>query len=607
MVFSKSFDILKGFGGVVPLVLIVVSLLFGCGKDSGKGPEHAALPSDPSTPQTPQSASTADYRPQVGTYGGQLVDSTISNPKSFNPIIAKEANTIEVTQYIFEGLTRTSGITNEVEPNLAEEWEVAEDGVSWTFKLRKDVKWNDGKPFTADDVAFTFNQLVYNEDIPSSSRDIFTIEGKEFEVTKIDAHTVRFVTPVKFAPFLRILTQEILPKHVLEESVKNGTFNSTWGVDSKPEHIVGTGPFMLERYEASQRIVLKRNPHYWKIDVEGNRLPYLDRVILLVVPNIDVAALKFKVGETDYYGLRGSDYPDLKPLEKEKNFTIYRVGPAFGTTWISFNQNPEENPETGKPYINPIKLKWFRNLEFRKAVAYALDRQAMIDLVMNGLGQPQYSSMSPSAGFFYNPNVVKYEYNPEKSRRILADAGFKDRDGDGYVEDAKGNEVEFNLFTNAENNERVKFADIIRKDLETIGMHVHFTPLEFNNIVDKLGTTFDWDCILLGFTGGDEPHFGKNVWHSSGQLHEWYPRQEKPATEWEARIDRIFELGVQELDRQKRKELYDEWQLIVSEQLPLIYTVLPESIHAVRNKFGNLRPVPLYGAFHNIEEIYIIN
>jgi peptide/nickel transport system substrate-binding protein len=137
-------------------------------------------------------------------------------------------------------------------------------------------------------------------------------------------------------------------------------------------------------------------------------------------------------------------------------------------------------------------------------------------------------------------------------------------------------------------------------------MHVHFTPLEFNNIVDKLMVTLDWDCILLGLTGGVEPHFGKNVWHSSGQLHEWHPRQKKPATPWEARIDEMFDLAVQELDRDKRKQLYDEWQLIVSEQVPLIYTVLPESIFAVRNKFGNLHPTAFGGAFHNIEEIYIV-
>ncbi len=582
------------------LFLCVAGLCFSaCGKDR-------FATEIPPRPAQPPAVSLSDYKPQTGVYGGRLILPSIANPKGFNPIVAQETSTTAITQYIFEGLTRISGITNEVEPGLAERWDVSADGLTWTLHLRAGVKWNDGAPFTADDVVFTYKQLVYNKDVQSSSRDVFTIEGKEFDVRKIDNSTVTFTTPVKFAPFLRGLTQEILPKHKLLKSVEAGTFNSTWGVDTPLAEIVGTGPFMLERYEPSQRVVLERNPHYWRTDAEGNRLPYLDGITILIVPNIDVSLLKFQEGESDYYGLRGSDFPILKPLERGKNFTVYRTGPDFGTSFIVFNQNPEKNPETGQWYVNPKRLKWFTNLEFRRAVAFALDRQSMIDLVMNGLAYLQDSSMSPSSGFFYTADVVKHEYDPEKSKRILADAGFIDHDGDGYIEDPDGNTVEFNLFTNAENNVRVKIADIIRKDLETVGMHVHFTSLEFNNLVDKLLATFDWDCILLGLTGGVEPHFGKNVWHSSGQLHEWYPRQKKPATAWETRVDRIFDLGVQELDPDKRKELYDEWQFIVSEQLPIIYTVLPESIFAVRNKFGNLYPTPFGGAFHNVDEIYVL-
>jgi peptide/nickel transport system substrate-binding protein len=151
----------------------------------------------------------------------------------------------------------------------------------------------------------------------------------------------------------------------------------------------------------------------------------------------------------------------------------------------------------------------------------------------------------------------------------------------------------------------VRIAEIIRKDLERLGMRVHFTPLEFNTLVTKLTSTYDWDAIIIGLTGGIEPHFGKNVWHSSGHLHMWYPNQPAPATSWEKEIDRIFDLGVQELDRNKRKALYDRWQKIVSENLPLIYTVLPASMYAVRNKFGNLYPTAYGGVFHNIEHVYI--
>jgi len=537
--------------------------------------------------------------------GGELILSTTSDPKSFNPIIAKETSTTAITGLIFEGLTRTNGVTLQVEPNLAYKWEVDKEGLVWTFHLRKDVRWNDGKPFTSEDVVFTFNQLIYNPDIPTSARDIFTVKGKKFVVEKIDKFTVRFTLPCKFAPFLRSMSQEILPKHILKDVVKEGKFNYHWGIDSKPSEIVGTGPFKLKSYLPGERIVLVRNPYYWKKDKEGVSLPYLDKITYVIVQNQDVALLKFQQGELDYFSLRGEDYPLLKPKEKEGNFTIYNTGPAWGSNFLVFNQNRGENPYTGKPYVDPVKLKWFTNLKFRKAVAYAIDKRSIIDIVMNGLGFEQYSSMSPASGFFYNPNVKKYPYNLSQAKKLLKEIGIYDRNNDGKAEDAQGNIIEFNLFTNADNTQRVKIASLIRKDLERLGFKVNFVPLAFNQLVSKLDSTYDWDAVIIGLTGGIEPHFGSNVWLSKGHLHMWYPRQKKPATKWEEEIDRIFTQAVQELDENKRRELYYRWQEIVAENLPLIYTVLPANIFAVKNKFGNLKPSSYGGAFHNIEEIYI--
>ncbi|HQP11017.1 MAG TPA: ABC transporter substrate-binding protein, partial [Candidatus Omnitrophota bacterium] len=254
-------------------------------------------------------------------YGGALVLSTTSDPRSFNDIIAKETSTTLVTELIFEGLTRTNAATTKVEPHLAKRWEVSDDGLSWTFYLREDVRWNDGEPFTADDVVFTFNDLIYNPDIPSSARDVFTVEEQIFHVEKIDDYTVRFTLPVKFAPFLRGMGQAILPQHKLKKIVEEGKFNFSWGIDTSPGEIVGTGPFMLARYDPGQRLVFVRNPHYWKHSPEGDQLPYLDKIIYLIVQNQDIALLKFVDGVTDAYGFRGMDYPLLKPLEKEMNFT----------------------------------------------------------------------------------------------------------------------------------------------------------------------------------------------------------------------------------------------------------------------------------------------
>lgn len=337
-----------------------------------------------------------------GKYGGELVLSTISDPKSFNDIIAKETSTTLVTNHIFEGLTMTNAFTTKVEPHLAERWEVSEDGLTWTFHLRQDVLWSDGQPFTADDVVFTFNDLIYNPDIPSSARDIFTLDGREFKVEKVDDHTVRFELPVKFAPFLRGMGQAILPKHKLQAAVEQGRFNFTWGIDTDPKEVVGTGPFLLTRYDPGQRLVFERNPKYWKHSAEGDSLPYLDRIIYLIVPNQDVALLKFIEGTTDSYGLRGMDYPMVKPLEGQRDFTVYNLGPDMGSSFIVFNQNTGMNPLTGKPFVEPKKLAWFTNTDFRRAVAHAIDKDKMIEIVGNKLGFPQDSSIGPGAGFFHN-------------------------------------------------------------------------------------------------------------------------------------------------------------------------------------------------------------
>ena len=549
--------------------------------------------------------SFADYIPEIGTHGGELVLSAIADPKSFNPILAKETSTTAITGLLFEGLTRTNGITTEVEPNLAKSWEVDETGLIWTFHLREDVQWFDGQRFSADDVVFTFDELIYNPQVPNSAKDIFTIKGEIFKVEKLDEFTARFTLPVKFAPFLRGMSQEILPRHILQQSVRRGEFNSAWGLNTPPNEIIGTGPFRLVKYLSGQRIALERNPLYWRKDKDGNNLPYLEKLIYMVVQSQDTALLKFQEGELDYYSLRGTDYPLLKPKEKEGNFTVYETGPAFGTNFLVFNQNSAKDEKSGKPYLAAQKLKWFTNKKFRQAVAHCIDKQSIVNIVMNGLGSAQDSAMSPSSGFFYHPYVKKYEYDLDKARTLLEKGGFLDRDKDGIIEDAQGNDVEFSLFTNSGNTQRVQIANIIRKDLEQIGFKVHFMQLEFNNLVTKLNSTFDWDAIILGLTGGIEPHFGNNVWQSSGQLHMWYPKQKQPATSWEERIDDIFNQAVQELDREKRKKLYDQWQEIVAENVPFIYTVLPAGLFAVRNKFGNLHPTSYGGAFHNLEEIFI--
>ena len=602
------------------LALASVALVAACGDDD-EGPAETPPATEEATAAptaTPAAearaedgrlgqlrANASEFEYQIGTFGGTLTSAILSDPLTFNLALSTDATSSGVLANLFEGLTEVSWLTDEVEPGLAESWETSEDGLSWTFRLREDVRWHDGEPFTAADVAFTFNQIIYNDDIPTPSRSAFTFrfpdeagawQEERMSVELIDDYTVRFVLPVPFAPFLRFMGTAIYPKHILEPAVLDGVFTETWGIDANPAEVIGTGPFTIERYEPGERIVLKRNPNYWLTDGEGQQLPYLDSQVYIIVPDIEASLAAFRSGETDVVGVPGRDFAEFYPLQQEGNFTIHRRGPAFGTTFLTFNQNPGTNPETGEPYLAPEMLAWFQNAQFRRAVSHAINRDAIIEEAFDGLGYPQWTSISPSAGDFHNPEAPRYEYDPATASGILDDLGWVDQDGDGFREDADGNPITFTIATNEENSIRTEVMTRIREDLHSVGIDARAVARPFGELVGQLTATYDWEAIVIGFTGSSEPHGGISMWHSSGPFHLWYPNQSEPATEWEAEIDRQYIEGSQELDRERRVEYYHRAQAIAADNLPLIYTVLPERLSTIRNVFGNTTPT-LYGVF----------
>ncbi len=538
----------------------------------------------------------------VGKRGGTLTLATISDPLTFNLAVANDASSSGVLGYLFEGLTETSWLTDEVEPALAESWKHSDDGLTWTFNLRRDVKWHDGQPFTAHDVDFTFNRIIYNDDIPASSRPAFIfrfLEGGEWQqgrmtVTALDDYTVICELPVSFAPFLRSMGTAIYPKHILEKYVDDGTFASIWDISTDPTEIIGTGPFTIGLYAPAERVVLKRNPNYWLMDADGNGLPYLNEIVHIIVPDLETELMKFRAGETDTHGVLGEEFAALEPLQDDENFTIHKRGPAFGTTFLVFNMNTGKHSDTGEPYMAVEKLRWFQNKQFRQAVAHSIDKDAIINDVQHGLGYPQWSPISPAAGDFHNPNVRKYEYDIDTANAILDGLGWKDTDGDGIREDSAGNKIEFSLVTNEGNSVRDRASRIVQEGLEEIGIQANYNLIEFGDLVGQLTRSYDWEAIVVGFTGGTDPHSGIGLWHSSGALHMWNPNQLRPATDWEAEIDNLYIMGSQELDRSKRVQHYHRAQEIAAENLPLIYTTLPERLNAVRNVFGNTTPT-LYG------------
>ena len=565
--------------------------------------EIATAPADEGAVVARLGENADEFEYSIGERGGSLTSATISEPLTFNLALANDAGSGAVLGFLFEGLTETSWLTDEVEPALADSWDVSADGMTWTFYLRRDVRWHDGEPFTAADVDFTFNGIIYNEDIPTSTRAIFTFrflddsgawQDAPMSVTVIDEYTVQFVLPVSFAPFLRSMGTAIYPEHILAPHVDDGSFVDTWSIDTDPAEIIGTGPFLIGSYRPGQRVVLRRNPDYWMTDGAGNRLPYLDEVVQIIVPDFETELQRFRAGETDVHGVLGEELAALEPLAAAEDFTIYRRGPNFVSTFLLFNLNRGSDSETGEPYVAPQQLKWFSNLQFRRAVAHVIDKGTIIDQVQHGVGHPQWASIGPAAGDFHNPNVRRYQFDLERANELLDELGWTDRDGDGVREDDEGNAITFRLVTNGDNSVRERVTAIIHEGMLAIGLDVTFELADFGELVGQLTSSYDWEAMVIGLTGGTDPYSGIHVWHSSESLHLWYPGQAQPATAWEAEIDELYVLGSQELDREQRLAHYHRAQEIIAENLPLIFTTHPERVTAVRNVFGNTTPT-LYG------------
>ncbi len=536
--------------------------------------------------------------PEIGRSGGTFVVTSISDPRTFNFLVAQETSSTVPLGYMFEALVEVNRESTEVEASLAESWTVSRDGRTWLFKLRQGVQWFDGKPVTADDVVFTLD-AAFTQGVQSSLPDILTIAGKKIGYRKIDTYTVEFKTDEPFGPFLRSIGFAVLPKHKLEGALKTGAaeFNRSWGVNTNPRDLVGNGPFVMHSYVPGQRILFTRNTKYWRVDKNGNRLPYLTRLVVEIVPNQDAGRLKFLAKETDSYGARPREYAELRGQQQAGNFTIFDGPATFSTEFLVFNQNPAGFREPAAAR----KLAWFQNVKFRQAVSHAIDRDAIVRQVYAGRATAQFGPISPANKFFYNANTRKYPYDLARAEALLREAGFT-KGADGVLRDSAGTIVEFTMSTNSGNQDREAIGNLVRQDLTKLGMRVTFAPEAFNTLVGKLTGTFQWEAIIIGLTGGLEPHTSQNIWKTTGSLHMWWPRQERPQTDWEAEVDRLFDQAATTIDQNRRKQLYNRYQEIIAENSPLIYFTATLTQPAFRNTLANFSPSPL--AFFDIETIY---
>lgn len=548
----------------------------------------------------------------------QIVLSSLSDPKTFNSALSQEQSA--VLPLIGEGLITENGVTGEIEPALAESWQFSGDQ-RITFTLREGLKWSDGKPLTADDVIFTYKDIYFNEKIPTDTRDVLRIgeSGALPSVRKLDERRVEFTTPEPFAPFLRITGIGLYPAHILRESVtsldSNGSpkFLSTWGTGTNPADIVVCGPYRIESYAASQRVVLRRNPHYWRKNAQGNPMPYIERVVLQIVESTDTDLLQFRSGGLDATSVSPEYYSLLKQQSGLGDFTIYNGGPTLNMVFISFNLN--KGRRNGRPLVNPIRSRWFNMVPFRQAVNYAIDRQTILNNIFQGIGELENSPIASQSPYYLSPKegLKVYNYDPQRAKELLLGAGFK-YGANQQLFDSDGNRVRFTLITNSGNKIREAMGSQIKRDLAKVGIQVDFNPIAFNTLSEKLSNSLDFECFLLSIGGGGfEPNSGANTWTPDGGLHAFNqsalpgqtPIVGREVTNWEREIGRLYIQGAQELDEAKRKAIYGETQRLAQEYLPFIYLVNPLSLEAVRDRIQGVQYSALGGALWNIYELKV--
>lgn len=593
-----------------------VSLLVGCGES-----RKEERP-DPVFQPVSLDALVVDF--PLGQFGANLIETVPGDIATVNPLVNESLAGSVVIGRILDSMITLDPENGEVIPHLAKSWDISEDNLQYTFYLREGVHWSDGHPFTAEDVVFTWqtffakkHDAVSGEVLKDeqgrpvyryNSRSTFSqqINGLEPKVEMIDRYTVRFTTPEVYAPFLLFGGgEEILPKHILQGAFDDGTLMDQWSVETainEPWKIVGLNMFVLSAYRPGERMVFTRNPNYWKINREGERLPYVERVITKIVQDVNSSNVAFAQGLTDFESIAPDNVAWVRRGEERFDYTVLDMGPSSSTNFVWFNLNPGKNAE-GEPYVAPYKFAWFSDRRFRQAISYGINRPGIIRGVYFNRADILHGYVSPKRKFWYNDAIRKYDYDTEKSRALFAAMGFQYRKGKLY--DGEGRAVEFSLMTNSNNGLRVEMATVFKENMADLGIEVALQFLDFNTIITKTSDSFDYEACMLGLGGGaPDPYAGKDILMSGGRMHFWNPQQAEPATDWEARIDELMREVGRHTDVDLRKKYFNEVQVIMAEEQPLIFLVSPKDFVGYRNRWHNIDPKPLGGVTWNMESLW---
>jgi peptide/nickel transport system substrate-binding protein len=516
--------------------------------------------------------------------GGKLVASFRAEPTTFNRLVASRASEQRIAVLTQATLLRVDPVSHQVEPRLATTWTSSLDKLTWTLKLRDGVEFSDGVPFTAADVAFTFDAL-YDPRLASDMASGYLIGGKPLVVRAVDDRTITLTFPSPFGPGLRILDGlPILPRHKLAAALAAGTLRDTWGRSTPPTDVVGLGPFVLAENTPGQALRFTRNPHYWATDDRGRALPFLDEVDIEIVPSQDAEMLRLESGDLDVPNdfIRPEDIAPLRALASQGRVSLVEGGVSVDPNALWFDLASQSKVAKDRP--------WLQRDEFRQAISLAVDRQAVVDSVYLGLGVPIAGPVTPGFGDWYTAAVPQPVRDLTRAKALLAAIGLTDRNGAGILADAAGKRVHFTLLTQKGKTERERTASLLAAQLKQVGIEVDVVTLDVKSLVDHLFAD-DYDAIYYSpLVGSTDPADSAQFWMSSGSFHFWNLHEaDKPATAWEAQVDDLMRRQTASTDDGERHRIFATVQQVFADHSPALYFAAPKVTVAVGSRVHGVR------------------
>jgi peptide/nickel transport system substrate-binding protein len=494
--------------------------------------------------------------------------------------------TSDTVSMLMQGrLVRINRATFEVEPWLAEKWDASADGLTYTFYLRPNLTWSDGAPFSSADVLFSLEAAV-DPKVKSVVQTTMTAGGQPIRAEAPDANTVVFRLAGPSGPGVRLFDSlPILPKHKLGAAFAAGTLADAWGSATPPSELVGMGPFVLREFTPGQRVVFDRNPRYWRKDARGQQLPYLDRIVLEIVPEQNAELARLRAGETDltHSELRSEDYVPIRQAEREGKVVLEELGTGTDPDAFWFCMKPEVKAKDPR-------FRFVQRREFRQAISHAVDREEFAQTVFLGEAVPIWGPITTGNERWFSPNVPRYPYDPAKARELLKSIGLEDRNGNGVAEDEKGTEARFTVLVQRGITYHETGAAVLRDYAKAVGIALDVVGLEVAALIARV-TKCDYDAVYMRALMTDlDPGLSLDFWLSSGDAHIWNMSSKTPATEWEKQIDRLMIEQASTIELARRKTIFNDVQRIFAENLPALYFVAPRLYYAYSARLRGVVP-----------------